>query len=630
MPLPLPRAGLLASAFLLASLAQAADTVFVNQLGYRPADRKTVVFSQPQTGQNAPSTFEPGASFEVRDATSGTVVLTGSVTAWKAGQVHSQSGDKAWWGDFSALAAPGRYYIQSASGARSPEFSIANGVYNDLLRVAVKSYYFQRCGTALDAAHGDKWTHGVCHAGTGQDTQAQLHDGNAQGDPIDVSGGWHDAGDCRKYVPFTFSVLWELTTAYEWNPAAFGDATGIPESGNGVPDLLDELKWELDWLLKMQRSDGSVYATVGVLASNNDDGRSPDQQTAPRYVTNVNSPAASTVAMAAAKASRLFSAHEAAYPGYAALLRTRAELAWSWLEAHPTNVRYNHAGFAQADANTDDVEDLQRRVAAAAALWRLTGDAKYRVYLENNYNNPAAKSPISKPAKPASDLLLPDSISLAMGMMDYAATPGADPTIVAEFKNAVRNFVDGQLVGNATSAADPYRAYQWDGYYSWGSNLFKSRWAYLGLWAKHLGIGTGGTDYAPFSQEYLHYLLGVNPLGWVYLTNLGPKGANLRVAQSIDEIYHSWFADKSIYDGLAGANIGPAPGFVSGGPSQFYASNTTSGKGNPTSPPANQPPMKSYRNWNTTWPESSWSVTEPAIYYQASFILLASAYVDGP
>jgi hypothetical protein len=624
----MPRHACLPFLFALAALAHAADTIFIDQIGYRPDDPKTVVFSQPQTGQNAPSTFTPGTSFEVRKASDSSVVLTGTVSAWKSGQTHSQSGDKAWSGDFSSLKTPGRYFIQVASGAKSPEFSIANGVYNDLLRVAVKTFYFQRCGTAIDSAHGDKWTHGVCHVGTGQDTQARLYDGSAQGDPVDVSGGWHDAGDCRKYVPFAFAPLWELLTAAEWYPGVFPDSTGIPESGNGVPDLLDEVKRELDWVLKMQRSDGSVHATVGVLASNNDDGKNPDQQTATRYVTGVNSPAASTLAMAAAKAARLFSAYESVYPGYAALLRTRAELAWSWLEIHPSNVRYNHSGFAQADANTDNAEDLQRRVAAAAALWRLTGESKYRVYLENNYNSAAAKSPVSKPAKPNNDMVLPDSPSLAMGLMDYAATPGADATVVSEFKNAVRNFVDGQLVGNATSSADPYRAYVWDGYYSWGSNLLKSRWAYVGLWAKRLGIATNGTDYAAPAQDYLHYLLGVNPLGWVYLTNLGPKGANLGVSNSLDEVYHSWFADKTIYDGLGGSNLGPAPGFLAGGPNQFYASNTTSGGGTPATPPANQPLMKSYRNWNTSWPDSSWSVTEPAIYYQTSFIFLMAAYAD--
>jgi hypothetical protein len=125
--------------------------------------------------------------------------------------------------------------------------------------------------------------------------------------------------------------------------------------------------------------------------------------------------------------------------------------------------------------------------------------------------------------------------------------------------------------------------------------------------------------YRELAEEYLHYIHGRNPLSQVYLSNMGTKGANLGGDKSVMQMYHSWFGDgSSLYDG-ASSTYGPVPGYVAGGPNQYFSVGSIT-------PPYGQPPMKAFKDWNTGWPENSWEITEPAIYYQASYSLLLSAF----
>src|SRR5688572_732348 len=129
---------------------------------------------------------------------------------------------------------------------------------------------------------------------------------------------------------------------------------------------------------------------------------------------------------------------------------------------------------------------------------------------------------------------------------------------------------------------------------------------------------------------YLHYLHGVNPLGKVYLSNMGSFGAE----DSVDQFYHSWFADGSAqWDSVRTSTFGPAPGFVVGGPNPSYGWDDRCPGVSPAcgsavlSPPTGQPAQKSYLDFNTSWPLNSWSVTENSNGYQAAYIRLLSRMV---
>jgi GH18 family chitinase len=616
---------------LLSSQAWSAtlSNLIVDQFGWRSGSAKVAILAQPATGTGSPSAFTPGGSFEIRRVSDNGLAYSGTPVQWNGGATHTQSGDKGWNADFSSLTVTGSYYLTvpggSNAGARSYNFDVKEDAFAEALKASVRTFYYQRCGTAITATYGGAWNHAACH--TAQAT-AHLYDGADLGLPRDVTGGWHDAGDYRKYVSFTFSVLWDLMSAYEWYSCSFPDNTGIPESGNGVPDLLDEVKVELDWLLKMQRGDGALYSGVFVTTNGSNGGSGdPSAENTTYWYANYSSAATSTGAMAFAKAAPLFAAYGAQYPGYSASLLAAAANAWTWLQAHPTNVTYNHTNFSNANANVAADEDARRRVAAAAELFKATGTTAYKTYFDANYNSAATADNGGSYHPITNNEFWPGAAaSLERGLVSYAQAPGATAGVVTAIKNALKAGADNRLVADQTANTDLYRGYMWDGYYGWGSNAGKSWWGGLGLWAVQLNCGTAANRvaYRAAAEEYLHYIHGRNPLNWVYLSNMGPEGANAGAEQSITNFFHGWFFDGTQYDGFGAGNIGPAPGFLAGGPNQSFAPDAS--YGGTINPPQGQPMMKAYKDWNTSWPQNSWEVTESAIYYQAAYTLLAAGF----
>ena len=634
----------------LFAVGAVSEQIIVDQFGWRAdAQRKVVVFADPVAGQNAAVSYTPGGTFQVRRAADDGVAFSGPVTAWKNGQTDTSSGDRVWHGDFSSFAAPGEYYVYDpARNLRSYNFRIDNAAFNGVLRASARTFYYQRAGTAIDAAHGGNWTHGVSHMGPGQDTQARLwnNGGPVAGTQRDLRGGWYDAGDYNKYVPYTTGVLWNLLSAYEWNAPAFPDDWNIPESGNGVPDLLDEVKYELDWLLRMQNPNGSVLSRLAnaTYDSGNFD---PATDTQPRFYTQATTWATASFAASTAHAARVFEAFGGQYPGYAAALRGAAEDAWAYLQATPNMTPSNgqdgggtggsgNGGLAASPASADADEDRRLRVLAAAELFKTTGTAAYKTYFESNYKNPNTADNGFHPlldGVPRFDASLTTELNHAY--VTYATSPGASTSIVNEIKNALRNNLDPagfMQVAEYDRATDPYRAFMFDGHYSWGSNRTKAEWGNVLIYAIRLGVGTDAerAKAREIAEEYLHYFHGRNPLSWVYLSNMGTKGANLGGDKSPMEIYHSWFGDgSSLYDG-PNSTYGPAPGFVVGGPNRFYPSDPGDPNLDPQSPPMGEPTQKAYRDWNTSYPQNSWEITEPAIYYQAAYTLLLSQFATAP
>jgi hypothetical protein len=249
-----------------ASLAPFDHHLLVDQFGYRPGDPKVAVIRDPKVGYDRSDRFTPGARYEVRNADDGRTVFSGAPSAWEGGSVQASSGDRGWWFDFSPLSAPGTYFIFDTERAvRSATFRIEQQVYKDVLKAATRMYFYQRSGFAKRPPFAEScWTDDAAYTGSDQDSHA--HDVNDRGNPAkirDLSGGWFDAGDTDKYVTFAATAVHQLLSAYQENPGVFTDDFGIPESGNGIPDLLDEVKWETDWLKKMQYPDASAALKVG-------------------------------------------------------------------------------------------------------------------------------------------------------------------------------------------------------------------------------------------------------------------------------------------------------------------------------------------------------------------------------
>ncbi len=629
--------GALFLVFPLKSFSAVIPNIIVDQFGYRNSANKLVIFAKPVSGVGIPSSFAPGATFNVINVSGGATVFTGSVSQWSGGAVHAQSGDMAWQGDFSAVTTTGTYVISMAGGSNpgdtSYHFQIRPDVFNGVVTVSQRMYFYQRCGDNLPAANGGNWYHTACHEGSGQDLAAHLWDNGADqgaGTARDVHGGWHDAGDYGKYVTFAHATLWYLLHSVEWFPTGYTDATNIPESGNGVPDMLDEVKWELDWMLRMQRADGALYSMVGQtnVAANNQG--NPANDTAPRYYTNVSTTATATGAMAFALGARILGQYPL-YASYAVTLQNAAVSAWGYLQANPSPVTFNATGVTSANANQSAGWDAEARVGAAAELFALTGGAAYRTYFDSNYNSAAVTDnggflPVSNPPNASSNSFDPSLAEpLELGMVSYGLAPGATAAVVNAIEAAIKNECEWNILPN-NPGQDPYMGYMYTGHYTWGSNQLKASWGNQLLFAQKLGVYPAHSQaYLNQAEEYLHYFHGRNPLNYVFLTNTGTKGANLGASQPIMSIFHSWFWNGTTYDGNSGPTaIGPAPGYLSGGPNQDFAPDASYGSA--ISPPQNEPPMKSYKDWGTTWPQDSWEVTEPDQGYQGKYQFLLSAF----
>ena len=574
-----------------------------DQFGYRPGDKKVAIVAQPQAGSGAPGAYTPATTLQVRRWNDGAPVFAGGIQAWNGGATHVQSGDKVWWFDFSALTDSGDYYIfDPVHALGSYRFRISRDVYAPALRTAVKAFFYQRCGTAIDPAYGGAWTHPACHTGAGQDKDCRNVTAPAPASARDLSGGWHDAGDYNKYVNFTYATLHNLLFAFQENPMAFTDDSGIPESGNGIPDLLDEVKYELDWLLRMQQPDGSVLAKVSVTAFQA--GSPPHTDAAGRFYSAACASSAWTAASVFAHAQLVMKTIPAR-AAYADTLRSRAELAWSWALANGS-VSGNNSGFQSADPEVPAYDRAARKTCAAALLFAATGNSAYKSYFENNYTavHPYEWSYFYTFEGTYGDILL-----------YYTTLPGITPQVGANILSHFANSTNGaaDFFPAVGAQNDAYRAYLKDDDYVWGSNQIK---ALTGVMFENMiryNLSPGNhTAYRQAAQDFLHYLHGANALGLVMLSNVKSIGADSCATQ----IYHGWTGDGSPWD------QNPVPGLLTGGANRNYSGSLPFF--------STQPVQKKYLDWNTSWPENAWEITEPAIYYQAAYVRLLSKYAPAP
>jgi hypothetical protein len=442
----------------------------------------------------------------------------------------------------------------------------------------------------------------------------------------DLHGGWYDAGDYNKYTSWTAGYVVDLLHAYTENKSIWTDDFNIPESGNGVPDLLDEVRWGLDWLVRMQNSDGSVLSIVGLAG-----GSPPSSATGASLYGDASTSATLASAMAYAQGAKVFGGlGTAASEAYAADLAQRAKKAWDWAAANPSVTFRNNdsangtAGLGAGQQETDDNGRARMKLVAAVHLYALTGDAAYRSYVDEHYT----EAPMF-----ASWWLSPFTAGVTRPLLYYASLPGATAATAGAIRSRYAELWardDYSGWGAIKAQRDPYRAFIND--YTWGSNGTKAlaggMFADEGLY----GLGThGATEIADAGAGYLHYLHGVNPLGKVYLSNMGAYGAT----NSVDQFFHSWFSDGSaLWDSVKESTYGPAPGFLVGGPnpsqydwdSRCPGISSACGSARP-SPPYGQPAQKAYKDFNTGWPLNSWPVTENSNGYQTAYIRLLARYV---
>lgn len=585
--------------------------IMVDQFGYRPSDPKVAVIADPRTGYNAHDTFTPAKIYEVHDAHSRATVFSGPLVAYREGHVDEASGDAGYWFDFSRLRQPGSYYLYDpVNKVRSHVFEIATDVYSGVLQAALRMFFYNRAGADKRPPYADpRWSDTRAYVGPGQDGEARAVD--RKDDPSterDLRGGWFDAGDTNKYVNNAGVAVHQLLAAYRERPEVWSDSLDIPESGNGLPDIIDEIKWEIDWLERMQEPEGGVLIKVGNISWDKVSPPGNDRQQ--RFYAPACSSSTITAAGIFAHAAKVFSRF-AALEAQAERLRERAERAWRWYHAQPKrddcDTREVKAGSADRSVKTQASE----AVVAAIYLFALTSDPDFRQYVYKNQR-----------------LLRPYR---SIGWTRYAAHQGEAllyfttlPGVSQKFRKQIlaskrrdATAERSRVVYAAGLTTGLYRAHMPKQAYHWGSNRVVTNQALSNVDMVTFGLaGSHSPLYRARALGMLHYLHGVNPQGMVYVSNMSDYGAEVSAA----EIFHQWFFAGTPWHSTLTSDFGPAPGYLVGGPNQRYSG--------PLSPPKGQPSQKSYLDHlSDNWREKIWEVTEPSITYQGAYVKLLSKFV---
>ncbi|MBL7781709.1 MAG: glycoside hydrolase family 9 protein [Saprospiraceae bacterium] len=614
----------LLAAICLCSWLSAQNTVSthirLDQFGYRPNSKKVAVLADPVNGFDAAQSFAPGNNWQVRRVSDQQVVFSGAPTAWKNGATHAQSGDRGWWFDFSAVNTPGDYYLfDVTSNVRSYPFRISADVYKDMLKQAVRMYFYQRLGFAKQTPFVPaKWTEDAAYEGPNQDHAARSR--WAKNDPStarDVHGGWMDAGDVNKYTTFAEGAVIQLLESYRRHPEVFTDDFNIPESGNGIPDLLDEVMWELDWLKRMQDATGTNGFLLKLGVDNYNEATPPSADTRPRYyLPECTSATLAGCAMFAHAGIVLSETSNPVLQAYGNDLTARAELAWQRALVTTSNFTQFEEGCDDGDIKSGDADrnaagQLESAVVAAVYLFQATGNADYKNFVETTYDQ----------VEPISNTWWgPYKSAVEVALLRFSEMQGVTTTIANNIRNQKGNMNYAFSLDSYDAQTDLYRAQMDDWAHHWGSNLVRSNCGSLNMDFVEFNINADDADaYRETAEQYLHWLHGTNAMGIVMLSNMYEFGGDA----CANEIYHTWFGNNTEFDNALTSPKGPAPGYLTGGPNKDFSYTQLS-------PPAAQPPQKSYLDFNDGWPESSWEISEPAIYYNAAYIMLLSNFVANP
>nr|WP_202524383.1 glycoside hydrolase family 9 protein [Kitasatospora sp. SID7827] len=479
--------------------------VRVNQLGYLPdgPKRATVV-----SAATAP------LGWQLRDS-AGAQVASGSTTVHGADQASGQSTHLV---DFGAYTGTGTGFTLVVGGLASHPFAISAALYDGLRADSLNFFYQQRSGIAIDAAlaGGSAYARPAGHLGVAPnkgDTSVPCQAGVCDY-RLDVRGGWYDAGDQGKYVVNGGIATWELVGSFErarraGGDAALGDATlRVPERGNGVPDVLDEARWELEFLLRMQVPDGKPLA--GTAFHKIHDAQWTGLPTRPelddqqRELHRPSTAATLNLAATAAQCARVYAPYDAAF---AARCLDAARRAWSAAKANPNLLAPatdSTGGGAYEDADVSD-----EFYWAAAELLATTGEAQYR--------DAVTSSPLH--ARPADAFWWGGTATL--GRITLATVPGvalpADD--LARLRGLLTTAADGYL---STMGGQGYAVPLAPDGYVWGSNSAVANNAMVLAVAYEL---TGQQRYRSGALETMDYLLGRNALDRSYVSGYGARAA---------------------------------------------------------------------------------------------------------
>jgi len=499
------------------SIAFLQAKIAVNQVGFQPGNSKYVFFS------------EPVGKFFIIDHISGEKVFEAKTKLWKKND--PSTGQTVYRGEFGALRRAGTYHIQTPDNKVSAPFSIAGNVYKDLYDKSLKSFYIQRCGMQLSEEFAGDFAHDACHTEDGHFHPSCNKEGMG-----DVTGGWHDAGDYGKYVVNAAYSLGVMFMGYELFPGGFRcDNIAIAESGNGIPDFLDECRYELEWLLKMQGEDGGVYHKITGKNFKALDLK-PEEDLAKRFILYKSTAATADFAVATAMAARIYLDDDAEF---SASCKKAALRAWTYLEQYP-EISPDGGYKNPEDVKTgqyDDWDDRDERLWAAIELYRSFGDAKHLNYFEKYINDVEA---------------FPSEITWrfvsAFANMSYLAPNGSskNPGILKHVTRKLEKYCKQMLRKRNENG---YHVLLEPGEYKWGSLQLALNSGFVLLFGSQK---FSEPQYLEVAMDQFHYCLGANGLNQSFVTGFGRNNPK-KVHNRICSLTNNW----QIF-----------PGFLVGGPNE--------------------------------------------------------------
>ena len=550
----------------------------VNQLGFAPDAEKLVVY--PGSDANG---------LEVRDLNGKTVLKLDAPMVYD----WDFSGEEVQTFDISALKAPGTYRLFRGGEYVGTPIVVGKNVYDDLVKAALKWFYYQRSSMALAPEYAGKWARAAGHKDDkviiyGSD---KVTGGKGAGKTIKSTRGWYDAGDYGKYIVNSGITVFTLLEAYENFPKYLDSLSwNIPREFAKYPEILEEVRYNLDWMLTMQDKDGGVYHKVTTLKFGGS--VMPEKDDAPRYAILKNVTASLDFAAVMAQASVVYRNVDKAY---ADNMLKAAEKAYSWAKKNP-KAFYKQPADVQTGNYMHDGEDGKDEFRwAAAELYRAKvvagakNDKAAATYLADLKANP----------------FTPDgawwgnvNMLAAFRVAQDSASFGKD--LVAAAKKVVLDEANNlRAVGDTSGYHLPAFPWSWN----WGSN---SAMANNGMVLVHAYLLTGDRSYVDGAQQCLDYLLGKNPMDITYVTGFGyrsPRNPHHRPSESdmVDD---------------------PVPGMLVGGPHLGKQDINLDGKEHwkcPDYAAADKPALAYLDN------RCSYATNEVAINWNAPLVYLAAA-----
>lgn len=463
--------------------------VKTNQVSYFTDAEKRCTFS-----------YDAGDVFDVVNTETGAVVYSGAIVNKKK---TDTTGETECYGDFTNVTEPGTYAVHSQIGTSSYTFSIGNQTYSLLNTSLLHMISLQRCGQDLDSSWAGNLAHAQCHT-----EQATIY---GTDEKIDVSGGWHDAGDYGRYIKTGAKTVNDLLFAYMSNPNVYTDDTSGPDSGNGIADILDEARYELEWMLKMQdSSDGGVYNKV--LTTNLPGTILPNEDIQDLWVLEKETTATADFAGSMAIASLAWQDID---PDFANTCLKAAEQAYSYLKSNPD---------LHDAANPDGINggsyiessDADGRFTAAIALYVITDDSSY---LDD------AKSYYASDSNAADGLYWNTNGGYGRYLYLIKCSKDTDPDFYQQMMDSLTAEASEVLsIANGNSYNSSLTAY------TWGSNGILCDNGILMSMYYDL---TGDQTYLQSAYEQLNYILGRNSLNMSFVSGFGtysPADVHSRIA----------------------------------------------------------------------------------------------------